>query len=204
MINYKFQDSQDNQPHPTTSPPPDSEGSTYIDLDNQSCLQQVSANEPSSVATSFPSNNTVNNAMYHNQVMSNTYMNQNQMCYGYQNSQMNNYFNSPIMPFQPQTYNWNQNQYYNTPEVNRWPQDQDRYSSNYRFAHETPCSTPVSNNSSYDKVQYKVQNLYWNLHKNYLIKRNDSLVHLFIKIIFIIMNLCILQKIHIFICLHFL
>uniref|UniRef100_K1PGA8 Uncharacterized protein n=1 Tax=Magallana gigas TaxID=29159 RepID=K1PGA8_MAGGI len=52
--------------------------------------------------TSLPSNNTVNNAMYHNQVMSNTFMNQNQMCYGYQNSQMNNCSNSSMMPFQPQ------------------------------------------------------------------------------------------------------
>lgn len=148
-------ESQDIQPNPTTATPPDSEGSTYIDLDNQSCPQQVSANEPPSVATSLPSNNTVNNAvnnaMYHNQVMSNTFMNQNQMCYGYQSSQMNNYSNSPMMPFQPQTYNWQQNQFYNTPEVNRWPQDQDRYGSNYRFAHETTCSTPVSNNSNYDK-----------------------------------------------------
>lgn len=131
--------------------------------------------------------------MYHNQVMSNTFMNQNQMCYGYQSSQMNNYSNSPMMPFQPQTYNWQQNQFYNTPEVNRWPQDQDRYGSNYRFAHETTCSTPVSNNSSYDKVRYKgLKFINRNLHKNYPIKRNCSLVHLFIKIISIIVNLCII------------
>lgn len=47
VVSYKFQDSHDIQSNPTTTPPPDSEGSTYNDLDTQSCSQQVSANEPS-------------------------------------------------------------------------------------------------------------------------------------------------------------